>query len=455
MDNKFDYSLLTGIIFSLKKNYHFVGLSNAEFDKMFMEAYRNNKTEDNQNPLRYYQNLFENSILVYIKEQLMLNYDILDEYINLYLEDSNNYAKCLLEFKKLTNLIDKLKINLNKDYLTELIYNNDILKDILLVISESDSEIKNKYSLFFDVLSFNDNNIDQVNENINNSFLYESSVKQYIKSLPSKILTPDEEQELAKKVAEGSVEAKNLFIAYNSRLVISIARHYLDRGMEFEDLIQEGNLGLMKAVDRFDYRRGYKFSTYASWWIRQSISRSIANNGRTIRLPIHAYEEVSRYRRVANYLYLKLNREATAAEIMAEMHINVDKYNEILINNNKVDSLNSEVNSGVDSSGDELADFIADETQNVEEEVLASALKDDINKVLDSGILKEKEVQVIKMRYGLGGYQPMTLEEVGKKYHVTRERIRQIEYKALLRLKRSAIVKNDFQSYNIKNLHIN
>lgn len=257
-------------------------------------------------------------------------------------------------------------------------------------------------------------------------------VRMYLKEIGRvPLLTPEEEVELAQRMEQGDEEAKKKLVEANLRLVVSIAKRYVGRGMLFLDLIQEGNLGLMKAVEKFDYRKGYKFSTYATWWIRQAITRSIADQARTIRIPVHMVETINKLIRVSRQLLQKLGRDPTPEEIGEEMGIPAEKVREILKIAQEPVSLETPIGEEEDSH---LGDFIPDDEATAPAEAAAyELLKEQLEEVLDT--LTEREQKVLKLRFGLEDGRSRTLEEVGKQFGVTRERIRQIEAKALRKLR--------------------
>ena len=260
----------------------------------------------------------------------------------------------------------------------------------------------------------------------------EDPVRMYLKEIGKiPLLSADEERILAENMEAGDIEAKKKLAETNLRLVVSIAKRYVGRGMQFLDLIQEGNMGLMKAVEKFDFRRGFKFSTYATWWIRQAITRSIADQARTIRIPVHMVETINKLVRIERQLVQELGREPTNEEISEHMGIEVDKVNEIRKIAQEPVSLETPIGEEDDSH---LGDFIEDETAIAPDEAANfSMLKEQLNQVLST--LSDREKKVLELRFGLNDGTPRTLEEVGKEFEVTRERIRQIEAKALRKLK--------------------
>ena len=260
----------------------------------------------------------------------------------------------------------------------------------------------------------------------------EDPVRMYLKEIGKvPLLSADEEVELAKKMETGDLDARKRLAEANLRLVVSIAKRYVGRGMLFLDLIQEGNLGLIKAVEKFDYRKGYKFSTYATWWIRQAITRAIADQARTIRIPVHMVETINKLIRVSRQLLQELGREPTPEEIAAELDMPVDRVREILKISQEPVSLETPIGEEEDSH---LGDFIQDDNVPVPAEAAAQTLlKEQLDEVLST--LTEREQKVLRLRFGMSDGRARTLEEVGKEFDVTRERIRQIEAKALRKLR--------------------
>ncbi|MBR6358545.1 MAG: RNA polymerase sigma factor RpoD [Lachnospiraceae bacterium] len=260
----------------------------------------------------------------------------------------------------------------------------------------------------------------------------EDPVRMYLKEIGKvQLLSADEELELAKRMEQGDEAAKNRLAEANLRLVVSIAKRYVGRGMQFLDLIQEGNLGLIKAVEKFDYNKGYKFSTYATWWIRQAITRAIADQARTIRIPVHMVETINKLIRVQRQLLQELGREPSPEEIAKEMGIPVERVREIQKISQEPVSLETPIGEEEDSH---LGDFVEDDhTPTPQDSAAFTLLREQIKEVL--GTLTEREQKVLCLRFGLDDGRQRTLEEVGKEFNVTRERIRQIEAKALRKLR--------------------
>ena len=329
-----------------------------------------------------------------------------------YQEISDFFADMQLDSDKFEKILDFLEAN-NIDVLR--ITDDDADDDILLEVDDDD-EIE----------------VEKIDLSVPDGVSIEDPVRMYLKEIGKvPLLSAEEEIELAKRMELGDQEAKKRLAEANLRLVVSIAKRYVGRGMLFLDLIQEGNLGLIKAVEKFDYRKGYKFSTYATWWIRQAITRAIADQARTIRIPVHMVETINKLTRVSRQLLQELGREPTPEEIAAEMNMPVERVREILKISQEPVSLETPIGEEEDSH---LGDFIQDDNVPVPADAAAfTLLKEQLEEVL--GTLTEREQKVLTLRFGLEDGRARTLEEVGREFNVTRERIRQIEAKALRKLR--------------------
>lgn len=329
-----------------------------------------------------------------------------------YQEISDFFADMQLDSDKFEKNLDFLEAN-NIDVLR--ITDDDADDDILLEVDDDD-EIE----------------VEKIDLSVPDGVSIEDPVRMYLKEIGKvPLLSAEEEIELAKRMELGDQEAKKRLAEANLRLVVSIAKRYVRRGMLFLDLIQEGNLGLIKAVEKFDYRKGYKFSTYATWWIRQAITRAIADQARTIRIPVHMVETINKLIRVSRQLLQELGREPTPEEIAAEMNMPVERVREILKISQEPVSLETPIGEEEDSH---LGDFIQDDNVPVPADAAAfTLLKEQLEEVL--GTLTEREQKVLTLRFGLEDGRARTLEEVGREFNVTRERIRQIEAKALRKLR--------------------
>lgn len=264
----------------------------------------------------------------------------------------------------------------------------------------------------------------------------DDSVRLYLREIGKiPLLEQDEEQELAKKIVEGDKRAKEKMVESNMRLVVSIAKRYSGRGLDFLDLIQEGNTGLLRAVDKFDPEKGFKFSTYATWWIRQAITRAIADQARTIRIPVHMVETINKVLRTTRRLTQELNREPTTKEIAKALDMEEDKIEYVMRIKQDIASLDASVGRDGDDEDSVLGDFVEDEERaSPEDSAATQILKEQLASIIAT--LSDREQKIIKMRFGIGGERPHTLEEVGVEFSVTRERIRQIEAKALSKLRK-------------------
>lgn len=336
------------------------------------------------------------------KKKNMLEYQEISDFFSDMQLDAEQFEK-ILDFLEANN-IDVLRIT------------DDDVDDEMLLDVDDEEEIE----------------VEKIDLSVPDGVSIEDPVRMYLKEIGKvPLLSAEEEIELAKRMELGDQEAKKRLAEANLRLVVSIAKRYVGRGMLFLDLIQEGNLGLIKAVEKFDYRKGYKFSTYATWWIRQAITRAIADQARTIRIPVHMVETINKLIRVSRQLLQELGREPTPEEIAEEMKMPVERVREILKISQEPVSLETPIGEEEDSH---LGDFIKDDNVPVPADAATfTLLKEQLEEVL--GTLTEREQKVLTLRFGLEDGRARTLEEVGKEFNVTRERIRQIEAKALRKLR--------------------
>ena len=346
------------------------------------------------------------------------------------MEQKKMTIDALMEQGKATGKLTTKEIT---DVLDELDFDTDQLASIISSCEQLNIEIVDD-SVADDVLNDNDLNMsDDLEMTLSTEGIaIDDPVKIYLKEIGRvPLLSPDEETELAKRMAEGDSYAKKRLSEANLRLVVSIAKKYVGRGMQFLDLIQEGNLGLLKAVEKFDYTKGFKFSTYATWWIRQAITRAIADQARTIRIPVHMVETINKVKKVSSQLLHEYGHDPSAEEIAERLEMPVDKVREIMRVAQEPVSLETPIGEEEDSH---LGDFIPDDDAPVPAEAASQTLlKEQLADVLKT--LTPREEKVLRLRFGLEDGRPRTLEEVGKEFNVTRERIRQIEAKALRKLR--------------------
>jgi len=357
--------------------------------------------------------------------------EVIKERLNKLLEDGKK--KGMLSSKELMDVLEEL--NLEQEQIDRFY---DTLEKLEIDITEDDSlavlpvdDVSPELEELEDIEEITKEELVDT-DSLMDTFSIDDPVRMYLKEIGKvNLLTPEEEIELAKRMAEGDEEAKKRMAEANLRLVVSIAKRYVGRGMLFLDLIQEGNLGLIKAVEKFNYTKGYKFSTYATWWIRQAITRAIADQARTIRIPVHMVETINKVIRVSRQLLQELGHDPTPEEIAEEMGMPVEKVREILKIAQEPVSLETPIGEEEDSH---LGDFIPDEDASEPAEAASfTLLKEQLMQVLST--LTPREEKVLRLRFGLEDGRTRTLEEVGKEFNVTRERIRQIEAKALRKLR--------------------
>ena len=423
-------------------NYILKIISNSKENVNSIDDY----TKYIQDKIKYYINKVVNDL----EKDDDKKYTLLNDYILKNYIDCTNIRDILLLFKKIDSELRRYKISVEPNILVKLINKNDIFKKLLdNVYNYYESKIKNGefYNSFVNDLliccieiycDINDIKIEQSNyikSDVDKNSL--DTVKMYLNEIGAiKLLSKEEEYELGKRILEGDKTAQKELVEHNLRLVVEISKKYVDNGLDFLDLIQEGNFGLMRASEKFDVTKGFKFSTYATWWIRQYIQRAIAEKARNIRVPVHSQELITRYKKVYSELSVKNNKEPSLEEIAKALNVSVDSVLNVLYVLNDTVSINTIISSD-DDEKTELLEFIPD-NNSCFEEINDTITNNDMVDLLKSCRLKEREIEILSLRYGLNGHEPMTLEEIGKSYNLTRERIRQIEASAMKKIRLSS-----------------
>ena len=391
------------------------------------------------------------------KEKIILNKQNIKKKLLIFIEKNikigDNYKTNIKELEKLKKFFDDINYTPDTEIYLEIIKNDEI-KNLLIEIVKKNKMIieQGEVNLIFDneilmslietfyLENYNEYNIEQVYIQTQNDIkkYRNDSIKNYLEEIDKKILTKEQEQELARKIKNNDSDARKIFIERNLKLVVSIAKNYVGKGLEFMDLIQEGSIGLIKAVEKFDPNKGYKFSTYATWWIRQSIKRAISNKSRNIRIPIYMHDKVKKYIKVKERLEEELNRKPTIEELQEEIHETKETIEKLEKLKKDTVSLNKPVS---EENENEIGDYVKDERNNLEEEFFSNNLYSEIMDLLKKCNLNDMEKDIIMLRNGIGIKKPITLVELGKKYNVSRERIRQIEIKVLEKLRASKYIK--------------
>ncbi len=453
------------ILPSLKKynTYLIAKLTVQEYHAILLEIIEKSKEsyDGSIEYLEYIKNELDTKIESIIKIKLQdshFAYTTINNYINNYPNKKVNYNSIIDFFDKLLDFLNQYEYIPNKSIIIKLLNENSyFLKMLEIVIERDKNKLENEpleilYEspiLLSAIEVYCDQNGIEI-KTIEEDFDYEKEAKtsdivgMYLKEAGNiSLLKPEEEQELIELIALGDEKAKTKFIEANLRLVVSVAKRYQGRGLSLLDLIQEGNLGLIKAVEKFNPEFGYKFSTYATWWVRQAVTRAIADKGRTIRLPVHQYEMVKKYRDANNTLKKQLGRDPTIEETARYIGVSIEKAIDLHRIQSDAGSLNEFINDQEDS---ELEKFIPNRDKPIEEQIITKTLSKEIQALLNKCNLKKREREVVTMRFGLDGTTPMTLEEIGAVYNITRERVRQVETRAIRKLRNSRYIK-DFAVY--------
>ena len=460
------YEIILPSVYQIYNQYKYAKKNEADYTNLVLAEIEASKDEYTGSPsyLTYMKKALRRRISGYIAKKLSTPGEacrIINDYIDEKIAPTFAENEILTYFDKLSKFLETYDFFPEPDILIDLLKNNKTLTKMAQTIFE-----KNKAEIIagkIDTIFNNDFLIETVEtycmlekieiKEIVTNIEYEADyigtdiTKQTLRDIRQyKLLTPDEEKELAKRVAEGDLEARKLFIESNLRLVTSRAYKYLNNGLEYLDLVQEGMFGLMKAVDRYDVSKGYKFSTYAINWINQSIKRAVDDQGSTIRLPVHAREQLRLYKRVAGILKRELNRNPTMEEIAEATGLSLDQVKNLSTSDISMISLNEPLRNKKNEESDEMGDFIPNSEAEVFETVSDSILAEEVNNLLTKTGLNEREKLVLTHRYGLNGVPIMTLEEIGQQLNITRERVRQIESRAIKRLRNSRYIK-DFAVY--------
>ena len=447
------------IIDAIYNKFSFANLSKQDYYNMVIKEIENTKSSFNsdKNYVDYLKKIIESKMIEMIKTKLLDHNEsirILNNYIQITVKKTDDYNVIMKQIRAFNSFLEKYNYVPTPEILIELINKNENLNDLIKIIF-----LKNKDMIVSgDIEKLTDNNTlillleayclinnIEIKQSEENNIYYDDdlkltdSVKIYLREIGEyPLLSIEQQRDLALKILDGDNKARELFINSNLRLVVNVAKRYIGNGLTFLDLIQEGNLGLITAVDKYDVKKGFNFSTYAIWWIRQAITKAIEYKGRTIRIAAHVYEKVQLYKKIFRNLEIKLNREPTINEIADEMELSVSEVSDLQQLQIDVVSINAIIE---DEKRTELEDFIVSTDESPEDIATKENMKQDINNLLISCNLKPRERDILILRYGLDGKEPMTLVEIGKIYNLTRERVRQIESNALKKIRKSNFVK--------------
>lgn len=447
------------IIDAIYNKFSFANLSKQDYYNMVIKEIENTKSSFNsdKNYVDYLKKIIESKMIEMIKTKLLDHNEsirILNNYIQITVKKTDDYNVIMKQIRAFNSFLEKYNYVLTPEVLIELINKNENLNDLIKIIF-----LKNKDMIVSgDIEKLTDNNTlillleayclinnIEIKQSEENNIYYDDdlkltdSVKIYLREIGEyPLLSIEQQRDLALKILDGDNKARELFINSNLRLVVNVAKRYIGNGLTFLDLIQEGNLGLITAVDKYDVKKGFNFSTYAIWWIRQAITKAIEYKGRTIRIAAHVYEKVQLYKKVFRNLEIKLNREPTINEIADEMELSVSEVSDLQQLQIDVVSINAIIG---DEKEKELENFIVSSDESPEDIATKENMQQDVKNLLISCNLKPRERDILILRYGLDGKEPMTLVEIGKIYNLTRERVRQIESNALKKIRKSNFVK--------------
>ncbi len=446
---------LTPSIEKLRKEYSFSEIESTKFKEVVRDSINQvfeDKIDLAENKINsIFKRKFENNMNRFLKDQFKnekTSLTIINNYIDTNLDINNKSA--LKELDKLDKFFKNIKIYPEPNIYLDLLNNAKIQKLTREVVKENFNQIK-KDEFILDNVSINSlidsycmkEHIKRDTDDENTETpLGEDYVRMYLQDIRMPLLSREEELELATKMKAGDIEAKNKIIESNLRLVVSIAKRHVGNGLQFLDLIQEGNLGLIKCCEKYDPTLGYKFSTYATWWIRQSITRALADTSRLIRLPVHVVEKLKKYNKEKKNLELYLKRDASKEELSKETNLSSEEIDELELYNQHVTSLNTKIGDNGNDRDTELGAFLESAEGNPEEIAFQNTLSEQIDELFKKCNLKPKEIEVIKRRFGFYNNETETLEKVGDRFNVSRERIRQIEKRAMNKLMNSPYKKH-------------
>lgn len=465
MNSQEIFELLLPNINKIYNSFNYIELSKQDYYDLVLKEITNSKKlyTDNQPYSDYLKMKICNALAERIRSLLLQpdsSIKLINNFINQKFDKVKNYEDSLKYFKNLNSFFEKYDFIPSIDLLLEIINHNSYFYNMIdLVFKNYCTQIMNgNLEQLFDnstlILTIEtycmmkNIEIDKTEELTSydydeTDFQTTDSVQLYLQEIYKiPLLSSEQERELAQKIAEGDTKARKLFIESNLRLVVSIAKRYLGRGLSLLDLIQEGNIGLMIAVDRFDVSRGIKFSTYATQWIRQGITRSIENKSRNIRIPVNMYEKIGAYKKAIIALESKLNRQPTINEIANAMGLSISKVTEL--HKLQIDTVS--MNAFVGDEDTELENFIPTADETPEDIVIAGIMQDQVKDLLEKCGLKPREIEVLMLRFGFNDREPMTLEQIGKKLEITQKRVSQIKARALMKIRNSKHVK-EFAEY--------